>query len=226
MSRDRIVVVGAGMGGLAAALSLASRGEEVLVVERAPAPGGKMRRLDVGGHAIDGGPTVFTMRWVLEQLFAEAGASLGEHVTLEPLAILARHAWSESERLDLHADLQHSADAIGAFSGAEEARRFLAFSAEAKRIYQTLEKPFLCAQRPNPVTLVSTTPAVGPAYGSVPAAASPTATNPLSVAVTADSPLTRSARPPGSEIRCQVTPSAENHIAARVVAVWNRFESQ
>lgn len=155
MSRDRIVVVGAGMGGLAAALSLASRGEEVLVIERARTPGGKMRRLDVAGHAIDGGPTVFTMRWVLEQLFEEAGASLAAHVTLEPLSILARHAWSESERLDLHADLQASADAIGAFSGADEAKRFLAFSAEAKRIYQTLEKPFLCAQRPNPVTLAT-----------------------------------------------------------------------
>ncbi|MCX7350431.1 MAG: FAD-dependent oxidoreductase [Alphaproteobacteria bacterium] len=99
MSRDRIVIVGAGMGGLAAAVSLASRGEEVLVVERQAAPGGKMRRLDVAGRGIDGGPTVFTMRWVLEQLFDEAGASISDHVTLEPLSTLARHAWSESERL-------------------------------------------------------------------------------------------------------------------------------
>ena len=69
MSRNRIVIIGAGMGGLAAALSLASTGEEVLVIERQQAPGGKMRRLEAGGRAIDGGPTVFTMRWVLEQLF-------------------------------------------------------------------------------------------------------------------------------------------------------------
>jgi len=153
MSRDRIVIIGAGMGGLAAALSLAARGEEVMVIERQPAPGGKMRRLSVAGRAIDGGPTVLTMRWVLEQLFAEAGADLADHVTLEPLALLARHAWSGRERLDLHADLAASADAIGAFAGAAEARHFLAFSAEARRIYQTLEKPFLCAQRPNPVSL-------------------------------------------------------------------------
>lgn len=155
MSRDRIVIVGAGMGGLAAALGLASRGEEVLVVERAAAPGGKMRRLDVAGRAIDGGPTVLTMRWVLEQLFEEAGASLAAHVTLEPLSVLARHAWSDTERLDLHADLQASADAIGDFSGAAESKRFLAFSEEARRIYHTLEKPFMCAQRPNPVTLAT-----------------------------------------------------------------------
>ncbi|PZF76048.1 CrtD protein [Aestuariivirga litoralis] len=153
MPRDRIIIIGAGMGGLAAALSLASQGEEVLVIERQASPGGKMRRLAVGGQGIDGGPTVFTMRWVLEQVFAEAGADVSDHVTLEPLAVLARHAWSPSERLDLHADLAASADAIGTFAGAGEARRFIDFSAEAKRIYQTLEKPFLRSQRPNPVSL-------------------------------------------------------------------------
>lgn len=153
MARDRTIIIGAGMGGLAAALSLASGGEEVLVLERQAAPGGKMRRLAVAGRGIDGGPTVFTMRWVLEQLFDEAGASLSDHVTLEPLTTLARHGWSESERLDLHADLDASADAIGVFSGAADAQRFRDFSAEAKRIYQTLEKPFLRSQRPNPVSL-------------------------------------------------------------------------
>ena len=155
MARDRIVVVGAGVGGLAAALTLASRGEEVLVLERAATPGGKMRRLNVDGQMIDGGPTVLTMRWVFEQLFAEAGANLADHLTLEPLSILARHGWSETERLDLHADLKASADAIGDFSGAEEARRFLAFSAEARRIYETLEGPFIRSQRPNPLTLAT-----------------------------------------------------------------------
>ena len=155
MPRDPIIVIGAGMGGLAAALSLASRGEDVLVLERAAAPGGKMRRLDVAGRKIDGGPTVLTMRWVFEELFAAAGAELSAHVTLEPLRVLARHGWSEAERLDLHADLNASADAIGDFAGAGEAKRFLAFSTEARRIYATLEKPFIRAQRPNPLTLAT-----------------------------------------------------------------------
>jgi 1-hydroxycarotenoid 3,4-desaturase len=155
MPRDRIVIIGAGMGGLSAALSLASRGQEVLLLERAMSPGGKMRRIDVEGRGIDGGPTVLTMRWVFEQIFAAAGASLADHVSLEPLRVLARHGWSETERLDLHADLAASADAIGDFSGAAEAKRFLAFSAEARRIYETLEKPFIRAQRPNPLTLAT-----------------------------------------------------------------------
>ena len=134
---------------------MASQGEDVLVLERAASPGGKMRRLQVGDYAIDGGPTVLTMRAVFEQIFALAGESLSNHVTLEPLSILARHAWSAGERLDLHADLQASADAIGDFAGAAEARRFLEFSAESRRIFETLDKPFMRSQRPNPLTLAT-----------------------------------------------------------------------
>lgn len=138
-----MVVVGAGIGGLAAALDLAVAGFAVTVVERAATPGGKMRRLQVGGQDLDAGPTVLTMRWVFEELFARANLSLSEALTLEPASLLARHAWSAHERLDLYADPQRTADAIGAFSGPAEARGFLAFAERAKRIYQTLERPFI-----------------------------------------------------------------------------------
>ena len=124
-----------------------------MVLERAEAPGGKMRQLAPAGRGIDSGPTVLTMRWVFDQLFAEAGTRLDAHLTLTPLAILARHAWGGADRLDLHADVAQSADAVGRFAGAEEARRFLAFSAESRRIYERLEKPFLRSQRPGPVSL-------------------------------------------------------------------------
>jgi 1-hydroxycarotenoid 3,4-desaturase len=150
-----VIVIGAGMGGLSAAISLASQGEEVLVLERAQVPGGKMRRIDVGGYLIDGGPTVLTMRAVFEQIFDLAGEDLSSQVTLEPLSVLARHAWSAEEHLDLHADLQASADAIGVFAGAAEARRFLDFSVESRRIFKTLETPFIRSQRPNPLTLAT-----------------------------------------------------------------------
>ena len=155
MTSDRTIIIGAGVGGLAAAVALASRGEEVMVLERAQAPGGKIRRLAPAGRAIDSGPTVLTMRWVFDRLFEEAGARLDDHLTLTPLNILARHAWSAGERLDLHADLAATADAVGHFAGAAEAKRFLAFSAESRRIYETLEKPFLCAQRPTPLSLAT-----------------------------------------------------------------------
>jgi 1-hydroxycarotenoid 3,4-desaturase len=159
---QRVVVVGAGIGGLIAALLLASRGLQVTVVERAATPGGKMRQVMVDGAAIDAGPTVLTLRWIFEQIFDAAGARLDDHLKLSPLSVLARHAWGGDERrdrLDLHADPAQSADAIGRFAGAREAQRFTAFCAEARRIYRTLEGPYIRSQRP---TLTSMARGLGP----------------------------------------------------------------
>ncbi|HKL63723.1 MAG TPA: FAD-dependent oxidoreductase, partial [Woeseiaceae bacterium] len=79
-ARPRVVVIGAGMGGLAAALELASAGAAVTVLERHGVPGGKMREVRVGGTGIDSGPTVFTMRRVFDELFAAAGQRLDDHL--------------------------------------------------------------------------------------------------------------------------------------------------
>jgi len=155
LATHRAVVIGAGAGGLAAATDLARQGLEVTVVERAGGPGGKMRQVAVNGAAIDVGPTVFTMRWVFERLFQDAGASLSDHLTLQPVEILARHAWSEDQRLDLFTDHERSVDAIATFAGKAEAEGFRAFSTHAKVIYDALEQPFMCAERPNPVTLTA-----------------------------------------------------------------------
>lgn len=149
-----VLVVGAGIGGLAAAAGLAARGVRVTVLERAAAPGGKMREVAVDGVRLDAGPTVFTMRWVFDALFAAAGARLDDHLTLRPASLLARHAWSATERLDLFADLDRSAEAIGDFAGAAEARGFRAFSAQAEAIYATLRDSFIRAPRPTPLSLV------------------------------------------------------------------------
>ena len=154
MTSGRVVVIGAGIGGLAAALDLASRGLDVTVLERADAPGGKMREVKVAGARIDAGPTVFTMRWVFEALFADAGARFADHMTLHPATVLARHAWSADERLDLFADIGRSADAIGAFAGPAAARGFLAHCEQARGIYATLERPFIRSARPTPLSLV------------------------------------------------------------------------
>ena len=117
MRTHRVVIIGAGIGGLVAALLLSARGFEVTVLERAATPGGKIREIDVGGARIDAGPTVFTMRWVFEAILAEVGLSLSDAWELEPLDTLARHAWSETERLDLFGDVERSAQAIGDFAG-------------------------------------------------------------------------------------------------------------
>jgi 1-hydroxycarotenoid 3,4-desaturase len=149
-----VAIIGAGIAGLVAALDLAVRGLDVIVLERAAAPGGKLREVAIGGAKLDAGPTVFTMRWVFDEIFAAAGASLGEHLTLKPVDVLARHAWSADERLDLYADVDRSVDAIGALAGKAEAQRYRQFSQRARRIYETLERPFLRSSRPTPLSLV------------------------------------------------------------------------
>jgi len=152
MHEKRVLVIGAGIGGLVAGLELATRGIAVEILERASAPGGKIRQ--TGPARIDGGPTVFTMRWVFDEIFAAAGARLEDHLTLQPLTILARHAWEDGSRLDLFADTDRSADAIGEFAGAREAQGYRDFCERARRVYRSLEHPFIRSARPSPIGLV------------------------------------------------------------------------
>lgn len=150
-----VIVVGAGVGGLACAIDLAARGVQVTVLERAAQPGGKMRAQAIGGQLLDAGPTVFTMRWVFDELFAAAGASLDAQVSLTPLQTLARHAWAPDQRMDLHRDLERSVDQIARLAGPAAGRGYRDFCVRAQRIHDTLERPFLRAARPNPVSLLT-----------------------------------------------------------------------
>jgi 1-hydroxycarotenoid 3,4-desaturase len=158
--QHRVVVVGAGIGGIVSALLLAARGLDVTLLEAADAPGGKMRPVHLGGEQaqdIDTGPTVFTMRWVFDELLAEAGTSLAALLPgLAPLEVLARHAWAaDGSQLDLYADRARSADAIAAWSSPAEARRYIAFCDEAARVYQQLEGPHIRSSRPSFLRMVS-----------------------------------------------------------------------
>lgn len=154
MSKRKVVIVGAGIGGLVCALQLAQRGLNVTVCEKADAPGGKIRTVDIDGHAVDSGPTVFTMRWVFEQIFQDAGASLADHLKLSPATTLARHAWPDGRgQLDLHPDVAQSAEAISAFAGPAEGRAYLDFCARARATYKTLETPFILSPQPSPASL-------------------------------------------------------------------------
>lgn len=154
-----VVVVGAGVGGLACAVDLARRGVRVTVLEREPAVGGKLRTESVAGVDVDCGPTVFTMRPVFESLFDDAGASLQSALRLEPLDVLARHAWGDGATLDLHADPRRSEDAIGRFAGAAEAHRFAVFTARARTLHDTLAGTYMRTARPGTLEIVR---ALGP----------------------------------------------------------------
>lgn len=153
-SRDAsaVVVVGAGVGGMVAAAELAQQGLDVTLLERAARPGGKLREAGHGAARGDAGPTVFTLRRVFDDWLEAIGET--EPLPLVPLPLLARHAWGDGALLDLHADPQRSAEAIGAFAGAAEARGFLDFCRRAQAVYRALEAPFLHRPRPNPLSLL------------------------------------------------------------------------
>ncbi len=154
MDKRRVAVIGAGMGGLAAALRLAASGFQVTVFERGASPGGKIREVAIGNFRLDAGPTVFTMRWVFEELFEAANASFAELVRVKPLDILARHAWGAGERLDLYADVERTVDAIGVFAGAAEASRYREFNRRAREVYTTLANAYIRSAKPSPFSLV------------------------------------------------------------------------
>lgn len=143
MSEPRFVVIGAGMAGLVSALRLAHAGVAVTVVERAAQAGGKLRAEVIDGQSIDAGPTVFTMRWVFDELLQMVGADLDRELKLHRLPVLARHYWGDGSELDLLADTEASEAAIEAFAGADEAARFRQFCAMTRALYRELEAPFI-----------------------------------------------------------------------------------
>ncbi len=144
----RVVVVGAGVGGLSASIALASSGADVTLLERAERVGGKAREVVIAGRAIDSGPTVLTMRHVFDAVFASAGERLDDHVTLRPAEVLARHAWEDGARLDLYADLERTVDAIARFAGPIDARGYREFAAHCSALHDRVEGPFMRAGKP------------------------------------------------------------------------------
>ncbi|MCL4104869.1 UNVERIFIED_CONTAM: hypothetical protein GTU68_018576 [Idotea baltica] len=150
---EKIIVIGAGIGGLACALRLAAEGQDVTVVERHSQPGGKMRTQPSMAGPVDAGPTVLTMRPVFEDLFDSIGERLSDHVTLEPEDILARHWWRDSSSLDLFADPEQSAAAVRDFAGPRAETEFRSFSKRMARLYDAFDGPMMQAQNPTLASL-------------------------------------------------------------------------
>ena len=151
---EQVVVIGAGMGGLAAAIRLAVAGQQVTLVEAAASPGGKMRTVSSDAGPVDAGPTVLTLRGVFDDLFMLAGERLEDYLTLLPQPLLARHWWPDGSRLDLFSDPQMSAAAIEAFAGPTEAKGFLRFHAATAALYNAFEGPVMRAARPDIAAIV------------------------------------------------------------------------
>ncbi|MFP7672403.1 1-hydroxycarotenoid 3,4-desaturase CrtD [Marivita sp. S0852] len=143
-SSERVIVVGAGIGGLTAALPLVHHGFDVTVLERHPAPGGKMRQV----NGVDAGPTVLTLLEVFERLFDDVGETLSDHVTLIPQEILARHWWADSGPLDLFPCAEKSADAVEEFAGPTSRTEFLTFTHRAARLFDGFHEPMMLSAEP------------------------------------------------------------------------------
>ena len=150
----RVLVVGAGIGGLACAARLARAGMDVTVLERQAAPGGKMRTLPSAAGPVDTGPTVLTMRPVFDQLFTDLGARLDDHLDLIRQPLLARHFWPDGSQLDLFDDATANHDAITAFAGLKSARQFTEFSARARDLFEGFDAPMMQAPAPSLPRLV------------------------------------------------------------------------
>lgn len=101
----RIGVIGGGLGGLAAACTLAARGYDVFLCERNDWLGGKAAVLEVDGYRFDLGPTILTLPSVLKRLFAEAGRDLATELELLPLDPQWRCFFTDGSTLDLVADV-------------------------------------------------------------------------------------------------------------------------
>jgi phytoene desaturase len=132
----RVVVIGAGLGGLATALRLQALGCEVTVLEQRLTPGGRASRLRTEGFTWDTGPSLITMPWVLEETFAAGGLDLHSEVRLRRLDPLYRIRWAGEPRTFDFADSPEALrEEVARFSAAD-ARRVDDFLAALRPIYE------------------------------------------------------------------------------------------
>ena len=139
----RVVVVGAGLGGLATAARLAAAGHQVTVCEQAAAIGGKLGRLTVGGYTFDTGPSLLTMPQVLARLFAETGAPLDSVLRLRPVDPLARYHFADGATVDACADLDEMCSRLDAGLGPGAGADWRALLRRGGRIHAAAGGPFL-----------------------------------------------------------------------------------
>jgi phytoene desaturase len=139
---EPVAVVGAGLGGLAAAIALASRGRPVRVFEKNPEVGGKLARLAAGGYTFDLGPSLLTLPDVFRELFAMGGADFDERVGLARLAVLCRYRFADGSGFDLPDGLEAQVEAIRAFNP-READAWRRFAVYARELYDAASAPFM-----------------------------------------------------------------------------------
>src|SRR3954463_16102445 len=152
---DRVVVVGAGLGGLACALHLAAAGRQVTVVEREPVPGGRAGRLSLQGYEFDTGPTVLTMPELIAEPLAAVGEKLSDWLDLTPLDPAYRAYYPDGSTLDVHTDTVRMAAEISRVCGPREADGYLRFVDFARKLWLLERDHFIGRNLDTPIDLVN-----------------------------------------------------------------------
>jgi phytoene desaturase len=149
----RALVIGAGLGGLSAAIHLRLAGFDVTVLEEREEPGGKVRRWECDGFRFDLGPTILTMPFALEELFAAAGRRFRDHVELRPLVPYYRAHFPDGTVFELSDSTREVLAQIRRMSPEDEPR-WVDFLARAGRIYHQVERHFLTRLFDSPLDLL------------------------------------------------------------------------
>ena len=152
---DHVVVIGAGLAGLSAALHLAGRGRAVTVVERQAWPGGRAGRLDVGGYRVDTGPTVLTMPDIIDEAFAAVGETRSGRLELLPLDPAYRAVFADGSALEVHSDAERMAAAVEEFAGFGQAAGYRRLREWLTRLYRIEFDGFIAANFDSPLSLLT-----------------------------------------------------------------------
>jgi phytoene desaturase len=152
---DHVVVVGAGLGGLACALHLAAAGRQVTVVEREQVPGGRAGRLSVDGYEFDTGPTVLTMPELIAEPLAAVGEKLSDWLDLTPVDPAYRAYYPDGSTLDVLTDTVRMAAEISRVCGPREADGYLRFVDFARELWRLERNNFIDRNLDTPLDLVN-----------------------------------------------------------------------
>ncbi len=143
VEHGRIGVIGGGLGGLAAACTLAARGYHVILFEQNHGLGGKAAVHEQQGFRFDMGPTILTLPTVLARIFSEAGRDLADYLELIPLDPQWRCFYDDGSTLDLAADTEQMAAALDAYApGTEAGEGYRQFMALSQRLHDISKRFF------------------------------------------------------------------------------------
>ncbi len=151
---DTVVVVGAGLAGLSAALRLVAAGRQVTVVERAAAPGGRAGRLELSGYTFDTGPTVLTMPDLVADALSCVGEEMHDWLDLEPLSPAYRAFFPDGSQLDVLTDVEAMAEHVRQVCGARDEAGYRRFVDFVRQLYDVEMRSFIDRNIDSPFELV------------------------------------------------------------------------